>query len=117
MLQAHGSYKRRGDNMAAARAALIAAWELKEKEFNLEDHVRRADLAVVWGDKSVETAQARLDFLKIYRNAFEFTGIDGHTEAGEAAINSGRAAVVKAKKDQEKIWRKHQLEYIGVAGY
>ncbi|KAI0515425.1 hypothetical protein F5B22DRAFT_646699 [Xylaria bambusicola] len=70
----------------------------EEKNATPGQHILCAKLALQWGCDALTAADARLEFLKIYRNAYKLDSIDNHIETAQDVITSGKKALYNAKK-------------------
>ncbi|KAI2091688.1 hypothetical protein LOZ36_000776 [Ophidiomyces ophidiicola] len=109
MWAAYNDYKAKAEEQSRARQAFNAFFRASDTE-DPDVHLKRARLAVTWGERSLETAEGRLSFLCEYQNAFKNkVSVGNHIHAANTQINSARKAVEEARINCGKIWGKHSL--------
>ncbi|KAK5987096.1 hypothetical protein PT974_11214 [Cladobotryum mycophilum] len=75
-----------------------------------EEHVKRARLAVTWGELSVIAAEGRLRFIQTYDSVYrDPSSVNTHVDAGEDSIRSGRNAVKQARKNYDMLFERVNL--------
>ncbi|KAI9777199.1 MAG: hypothetical protein M1839_009042 [Geoglossum umbratile] len=102
MVAAYDNYKARGAALTAAHQRYHEFLTTTNRNATAEQHQRRADLAVVWGEAAVRAAESRLRFIEMYRNAYSSANsIGNHIDTGVGNIQSGRNAVIEARRNRE----------------
>ncbi|KAI1931400.1 hypothetical protein LOZ65_001208 [Ophidiomyces ophidiicola] len=107
---AYNDYKAKAEEQSRAHQAFNAFFRATPDTEDPDVHLKRARLAVTWGERSLETAEGRLSFLCEYQNAFKNkVSVGNHIHAAKTQINSARKAVYEARINCGKIWEKHSL--------
>jgi hypothetical protein len=107
MDRARDRYKHSGEVHGRAHRLFDEAYARTRKHATPEDHVERAKLAIEWAKASVVAAEARLEFMITYRNAYQYSGIDGHIKAARGLIDSAKDSIHEARLNYENIWISH----------
>ncbi|KAI0007241.1 hypothetical protein F4779DRAFT_592786 [Xylariaceae sp. FL0662B] len=101
----YAEYKKLGDEQTSAHQAFEAARQKTRKNTTPEEHLERARLAVRWGEASVSAAEARLQFINEFRNAYgSKVSIEGHIDSANDLITSGRNAVKEARENCDRLY-------------
>ncbi|KAJ5779350.1 hypothetical protein N7457_007070 [Penicillium paradoxum] len=105
VLAAYKAYKRMDEELGEAAGAysnVSARLQSRSKWVTPHEHMHCAGLAVIWAKKTVQTANARLEFLENYQNAFPHDRIEGHIVAGQYALNGAKNALKAIEDYMEK---------------
>ncbi|KAJ3529596.1 hypothetical protein NM208_g9685 [Fusarium decemcellulare] len=97
MERAYSRYKRFEEEYPLSKVTYHTATGPVKKNATPEERIERARLALDWASSALRAAEARLEFMKTYRDAYEHDGIMGHIGQGQQDINSARDAIEEAR--------------------